>query len=278
MEAAATLSITGPESPTAGDELLFTATLTPTASSVHYTWTLDGVEVDDNYGATLRLTADEATTLHVGCTALANGTTETAADPLAVDVADRPPPPATVAIIPPADPILAGAGLAFAATVDPPAGPRTVYRWDFGDATESAEPAPVHAYASSGSYTVRLTVGDDATADCALAVVAAPTPVDLQAQVAAVCSYVQGRVQAIRAADLRAEDEPQQMLYRTVLAWLEYEQGNLEAALGAERAVTEPHIPEAADAEVEVEAPESEGTAEASAEEEEPAPTTRRRR
>jgi len=252
-EASSVLTIIGPAAPVAGDELIFTAALAPPASSVRYTWTLDGKEVPDNASATLLVTVDDATKLTVGCTALANGTTTTEAEPFALDVPASPPPPAAVTIVPPEVPVT-GKGLAFAATVDPPTSAR--YHWDFGDSTYADDPAPVHAYASGGNFTVRLTVGADATAVSDLTVAPAATPIDMQAQVASVCGYVQGRVRALQAADRHAEEEPQATLYRTTLAWLAYEQGNLEAALGAERAVSEPHIPEEEPhAEVESESP-----------------------
>ncbi|PON16275.1 hypothetical protein C2W62_19355 [Candidatus Entotheonella serta] len=37
----------------------------------------------------------------------------------------------------------------------------TTYTWEFGDGGTSSEAAPVHVYASPGTYTVRLTVADD---------------------------------------------------------------------------------------------------------------------
>ncbi|WP_052279228.1 PKD domain-containing protein [Methanosarcina acetivorans] len=48
---------------------------------------------------------------------------------------------------------------------DQSTGSPTSWLWDFGDGTNSTEQNPVHTYASAGSYTVNLTVENDAGSD-----------------------------------------------------------------------------------------------------------------
>src|SRR5439155_26636867 len=58
----------------------------------------------------------------------------------------------------------AGSAVSFSASVSDPSPADTAagfrYAWDFGDGSTSTQAAPAHAYATPGSYAVKLTVTD----------------------------------------------------------------------------------------------------------------------
>ena len=53
-----------------------------------------------------------------------------------------------------------GSALAFSASVSNEAGDALVFAWSFGDGTNASTEAAAHTFADSGTFTVRLTVGD----------------------------------------------------------------------------------------------------------------------
>ena len=60
---------------------------------------------------------------------------------------------------PPKDKFYAGETLLFNASLaEDPSGTITSYNWDFGDQTTGTGIAPTHAYNSTGTYTVNLTI------------------------------------------------------------------------------------------------------------------------
>jgi len=60
--------------------------------------------------------------------------------------------------------------LSFTEQSEDPEGKTLFYLWDFGDGSTSTERNPIHSYAESGTYTVKLTVTDDEEATDAYSV------------------------------------------------------------------------------------------------------------
>jgi len=149
-----------------------TATLSGSASSdpgntpLTYAWTLDAKPAGS--AATLSSTSGEATSLHpdvVGQYVISlvvnNGTEDSAADTVLVDVAENLPPTARASGAPVSGDATLVVVFDASASSDPEGGPLS-YSWDFGDGTP-AEPSanPNHAYSVPGKYTALLTVTDD---------------------------------------------------------------------------------------------------------------------
>lgn len=135
---------------------------------VSYLWRVNGTQVATGQRPTLDLP--------LGTTAVVLTVTDdcgaTASASVKVTVANVP--PRIVSLIAPAGLAETVLGSFEAQADDPGSGPIT-YRWDFGDGTVLAGEGlrrPSHAYADSGSYTLRLTVTDSqgASADSQLTV------------------------------------------------------------------------------------------------------------
>jgi len=149
-----------------------TATLSGAGSSdpgnapLTYTWTIDAKPA--NSAAALSSTNAETTTLHpdvAGQYAISlvvnNGTEDSAADTVLVDVAENLAPEASASATPVSGVAPLDVSFDGSASLDPERAPLS-YSWDFGDGAPADTSASTnHTYTVPGKYTAVLTVTDD---------------------------------------------------------------------------------------------------------------------
>ncbi|MBL7689985.1 MAG: PKD domain-containing protein [Flavipsychrobacter sp.] len=56
----------------------------------------------------------------------------------------------------------------------------TAYLWEFGDGTRSSQPEPCHVYSTAGTFTVRLTLNNDASVSQMKSVMISSAPANLE--------------------------------------------------------------------------------------------------
>jgi PKD repeat protein len=150
-----------PPSPTDNQVVIFDASSSTStnASIVSYQW--DFGDGDTGSGITTQHSFEDAGTFIVTLTVTdsigrVNRTSQS------VTVAQGPEPTATI-VTSPSSPIV-GQTVNFNGATSKPAAGRTIrsFEWDFGDGTSGGGPQVTHAYSTPGTYTVILTVTDDA--------------------------------------------------------------------------------------------------------------------
>ncbi len=181
MNTAPVANAGGPYAANTGVSIKFDGTGSSDADgdSLNYSWTFgdgskaSGVTPSHAYAAagtyTVTLTVNDGT--------VSNSNTATAK-------ITAPPPPPPVNTAPTADaggPYAAktGASISFDGTGSSDAdGDALTYSWDFGDSMSGTGATPSHAYASAGTYTVKLTVSDgtDSASDMTTATITDATP------------------------------------------------------------------------------------------------------
>lgn len=150
-----------PPTPTDHDTVIFDASSSTTtnATIVSYRWNFgDG---DTGSGITAQHSFDSPGTFIVSLTVTDSvGRTNTLSQSVAVAQGQA---PSAVIITSPASPII-GQAINFNASTSRPAPGHVIrsYDWDFGDGTSGSGPQVTHAYSVNGTYTVILTVTDDA--------------------------------------------------------------------------------------------------------------------
>ena len=139
-----------------GEQLAFTVSATdPQSSAISYAWTFgDGTSAT---GASASHAYASEGTFQLQATAT-NAYGKSATSSTAIQVTAAPPSTPTLEATP--SPARPGQVMSFSATSTDPQGSAPTFTWDFGDGSGATGAGASHAYASEGTYTVRVTAAN----------------------------------------------------------------------------------------------------------------------